>query len=220
MPSVIESVQNYTEAGTTVQPCRTYVGQQSGVSRKLKINEAPVRVNRTQLNLDSVADFNPPIGHNPVIGLALIPPFSLLSPKGIMFTTAEAYEFNLYAGSSLVFNKVFDVTDVGVQLDDESAVALHPQDPTRILYVGGAFGPLLYTYKRSPPAQTNVGLVGANFVQNALSNYGLLTAFATIDGQPLGQSPLDAGKGITVALSRAAWQQMIPATFAFSPSTV
>jgi hypothetical protein len=50
--SVIESVQNYTEAGKTVQPCRTYVGQQSGVSRKLKINEAPVSVNRTQLNLD------------------------------------------------------------------------------------------------------------------------------------------------------------------------
>ena len=55
--SVIESVQNYTEAGKTVQPCRTYVGQQSGVSRKLKINEAPVSVDRTQLNLDWVADF-------------------------------------------------------------------------------------------------------------------------------------------------------------------
>ena len=55
--SVIESVQNYTEAGKTVQPCRTYVGQQSGVSRKLKINEAPVSVNRTQLNLDWVTDF-------------------------------------------------------------------------------------------------------------------------------------------------------------------
>jgi hypothetical protein len=55
--SVIESVQNYTEAGKTVQPCRTYVGQQSGVSRKSKINEAPVSVNRTQLNLDWVTDF-------------------------------------------------------------------------------------------------------------------------------------------------------------------
>jgi hypothetical protein len=55
--SVIESVQNYTEAGKTVQPCRTYVGQQSGVSRKLKVNEAPVSVKRMQLNLDWVTDF-------------------------------------------------------------------------------------------------------------------------------------------------------------------
>jgi len=60
-------------------------------------------------------------------------------------------------------------------------------------------------------------LTSPTFIQDALSNYGLLEAFGAISGAPLGDPAADPQAGITASLSRSAWQEMIPATFTWTP---
>jgi len=93
-----------------------------------------------------------PVGHSPIIGLGIV------GSRVLLTTTVEAYETPHYPGG--VFAKVFDVSDVGVQLDNDSFSLPPGLNPAVVYFTGGAFQQTLYTYKRSPPGQTGVALTG------------------------------------------------------------
>jgi uncharacterized repeat protein (TIGR01451 family)/fimbrial isopeptide formation D2 family protein len=114
----------------------------------------------------AVSDFNPAPGHGFLIGL-IEGLQGIANPAGRLVclgTTDDVHCAPVYAGSGLSFIKVLSVNPPISLINETSLVALHPQDPKKLLFTENSFfGAKITTYAvATPPTVTSVVIDGTD----------------------------------------------------------